>query len=62
MHHSKKYINANITNSIINVDMLEEGAMYKIGDEELTSIEITKLALYYSLNLESETCNLLDNI
>ena len=61
MHHSKKYVNANIHNKIVNVDMLEEGYMFTIEDEELTPIEITKLALYYSLNLEENLCNSLEN-
>lgn len=61
MHRSKKYVNANIKNKIVNVDMLEGGEMFIIEDEELTPLEITKLALYYSLNLEDNLCNYSEN-
>jgi hypothetical protein len=61
MHRSKKYITANLNKSIVNVDYLEEGQMFIVDDEELTPLEVTKLALYYSLNLEENLCNSLEN-
>ena len=56
MRRSKNYVKAGIINNTVNVDILQDGIMHKIEDEELTPIELTKLALYYSLNLENTPC------
>lgn len=63
MHRSKKYVKATVDKSIVNVDYLDNGQMFIIGDEEFTPIEITKLALFYSLNLDEQQCiDILENI
>lgn len=41
---------------IVQLDVLESGIMHIIDGEELTPLEVSKLALYYSLNLEDESC------
>lgn len=41
---------------IVQLDVLESGIMHIIEGEELTPLEVSKLALYYSLNLEDESC------
>lgn len=44
-----------VTNKgIVQLDILEYGQMYIIEGQELTPIEVSKLALYYSLNLDKE--------
>lgn len=44
-----------VTNKgIIQLDILEYGQMHIIDGQELTPIEVSKLALYYSLNLDKE--------
>lgn len=40
---------------IVQLDVLELGIMHIIEGEELTPLEVSKLALYYSLNLEDES-------
>lgn len=37
----------------MQVDVHDEGVMYMIDGEELTPLEVTKLALYYSLNWDA---------
>lgn len=44
------------TANIVFVDILNGGEMFTIDGEELTPLEVSKLALYYSLNLEDESC------
>ena len=41
---------------VVQVDVLGAGVMYTVNGEELTPLEISKLALYYSLNMELESC------
>ena len=41
---------------IVQIDILDSGVMHTVNGEELTPLEISKLALYYSLNMELETC------
>jgi len=36
----------------LNVDIMQEGRMYVIDGEELTPIEVSKLALYFLLATE----------
>jgi hypothetical protein len=39
---------------IVELEVLDIGQMHTINGEELTPLEVSKLALYYSLNLEKE--------
>jgi len=39
---------------IVELEVLDYGQMHTIDGEELTPIEVSKLALYYSLNLDKE--------
>lgn len=41
---------------VVQVDVLDAGVMHTVNGEELTPLEISKLALYYTLNMELELC------
>ena len=39
---------------VVQLDILEDPQMYFIDGEELTPLEVSKLALFYSLNLDKD--------
>lgn len=39
---------------VVQLDILEDAQMYFIDGEELTPLEVSKLALFYSLNLDKD--------
>lgn len=45
-------LNCKEQHGILSVDELQEGEMYTINGEELTPLEVSKLALYFALNWE----------